>query len=122
MSTIHITFNGEPIVLDDISLTETTLTELADRLFELTNVPPPVQKLLWKGKKPRASPDSTLEEAGMKSGAKIVLIGTPITRLNEFKQAESEANRRQAIIAKRAAAGPSKVLILHEIGYLEACN
>lgn len=111
MSTLLVAFNGEPILLEAVTLTTTTLAQLSNQLFELTNVPPGGQKLLWKGRKPRASPESTLFQAGLRPDVKIVLMGTPVADLNDFKQAESEANRRQAVLAQRAANGPSKVCI-----------
>lgn len=109
MSTLSVSFKGNTLSVHDISIESCTLEDLSNRLSELTNVPSAAQKLLWKGRKANTSPETTLFDAGIREGVRIMLMGTPVTELNEFKQAESEANRRQAILAHRAASGPSKV-------------
>lgn len=109
MSGLTVSFQGVSTPLDNLALDSTTLADLNNLLWELTNVPIDAQKLLWKGKKASVDSSTTLQDAGLKPGTKIMLLGTTATQLSDFKQAESEASRRQAIMAQRAARGPSKV-------------
>ncbi|KAK1231892.1 hypothetical protein PQX77_004983 [Marasmius sp. AFHP31] len=91
-------------------LPDSTLGLLLERLEELTSIPPPLQKLLYKGSK-SAKPDEsiTLTEAGIKDGTKIQLIGTTAKQLDKLKETESEQQRRDRIMRERAAKGPTKV-------------
>ncbi|KAF8315397.1 WLM-domain-containing protein [Clavulina sp. PMI_390] len=109
MSEITVTFKGESITLQDIDLAATTLEQLSSKLSELTDVVPAMQKLVWKGKRSANTPASTLIEAGLKPGMKIMLLGSTRPEWDGFKQEESEASRKQHILAQRAASGPSKV-------------
>ncbi|SRR5260221_3962008 len=86
----------------------TSISELSEYLEKLTGVPQPNQKLIWKGKKNSATSDTTLQEAGITDGIKIILLGTSVQELDALKYAEKEAHRRNEIIARRVASGPSK--------------
>ena len=107
-----VSFKGSSISLDDFPLHSSTIADLNNLLWELTTVPPDAQKLLWKGKKTGASSDTTLQDAGLKPGSKILLLGTTAAELSDFKQAESDASRRQAILQQRAASSSSKVTLI----------
>ena len=71
---LTVTFRGTTHPLS--VLPDSTLEALQLQLEELTSVPPSLQKLLYKGKKPRISPDATLEEAGLKDGKWDVVFVT----------------------------------------------
>src|SRR5260370_32421066 len=85
-----------------------SISELSEHIKELTGVPLPNQKLLWKGKKNSAMSDTTLQEAGVTEGIRIMLLGTTVQELNAMISTEKEAHRRNEIIARRVASGPSK--------------
>lgn len=105
--TLTISFRGHS---EAVSLaSSSTLAELQEILYERTNVPPTLQKLLYKGKKGNASPDSTLEEAGMKHKAKVQMIGSTEQQLEVMKDAESEKRRREDIMRARAEKRPPTV-------------
>ncbi|EMD39332.1 hypothetical protein CERSUDRAFT_46810 [Gelatoporia subvermispora B] len=86
-----------------------TLAVLYARLEELTGVPPPLQKLLYKGKKPNVDPEGSLEAAGLKHGTKAQMLGTRPDELQDLQKVESEHQRRERILRERAARGPVKV-------------
>ncbi|OCH85878.1 WLM-domain-containing protein [Obba rivulosa] len=110
--------NTEPIELNvshrgatyKLSLLPTdTLALLYARLEELTGVPPPLQKLLYKGKKLNTTPDDTLEQAGLRHGTKLQMLGTRPDELQGLQKTETEHQRRERILRERAARGPVKV-------------
>ncbi|KAF9818272.1 hypothetical protein IEO21_02900 [Rhodonia placenta] len=86
-----------------------TITALQARLEELTSMPPSLQKLLYKGKKPHLQDDDTLSQAGFKNGIKIQLIGPTAEELGGMRAVEDERNRRERIMRERAAKSPIKV-------------
>ncbi|KAG9019715.1 hypothetical protein FRB90_010985 [Tulasnella sp. 427] len=90
---------------------EATFLELQEMLEELTNVPPSLQKLLYRGKKTVAGEaDSiTVADVGLKDGLKVTLMGSTNEELSGMRDAEKETRRRDEIMKRRAAAGPSKV-------------
>lgn len=108
MSTFTVSFQGE-IISIDLPLHTTTLADLREYLQEMTNVASSGQKLIYKGKVSSAPPTATLEEAGIRRGVKVMLLGTPAQALSAFKAEEADAERRQAILARRSA-NPAKVL------------
>jgi len=86
-----------------------TFANLQTRLHELTSVPPPLQKLLYKGKKTPATSEYTIEEAGLKDGTKIMLLGSTVQDIDGLKATEAEKKRKDDIMRQRAARGPTKV-------------
>ena len=89
---------------------DSTLETLKDRLHDLTSVEPALQKLLYKGKK-SVSDDALLNEAGLKNGAKIQMLGSTSEELGNMRKAEHEQQRREEIMKQRAAKGPTKVCV-----------
>ncbi|KAG8950040.1 hypothetical protein FRC04_008120 [Tulasnella sp. 424] len=90
---------------------QATLADFQDILGEITNVPPSLQKLLYRGKKTfSGEADSvTVTDAGLKSGVKVTLMGSTNDELSSMRDAEKETRRRDEIMRQRQAAGPSKV-------------
>ncbi|KAF9072086.1 WLM domain-containing protein [Rhodocollybia butyracea] len=87
-----------------------TLAVLQAKLEELTSTPPPLQKLLYKGKSSKPQDDQiSLTQAGLKDGMKIQLIGTTLQELDGIKTVESEVQKRERIMRERAAKAPSKL-------------
>jgi hypothetical protein len=80
-------------------------------LEELTSVPPSLQKLLYKGKKPSSGADNeiTLSQAGFKHGIKVQMLGSTTEELGSLQAAESEQKRRDRILRERALKAPTKV-------------
>lgn len=109
MSTFAVTFQGKPLPLPFLPLQTTTLADLSLQIQELTDVPVQMQKLVYKGKKAASSPETTLEQAGIKDGLKIMLMGTPSVELGKFKKEEQDAENKAAVLARRAASAPTKV-------------
>jgi len=94
----------------DLSLfSSDTLLSLQVRLEELTSIPPPLQKLLYKGKKAKTSDEQTLAEAGLKDGVKIMLLGSTEQEVGGVKAAEAEKKKTEDIMRQREARGPTKV-------------
>lgn len=87
-----------------------TFVSLQARLEELTSVPPSLQKLLYKGKKAHISHEGTIEEAGLKNGTKVMLLGSTQHEIGGVMAAEAEKRRRDDIMRQREARGPSKVI------------
>ncbi|KAG8952061.1 hypothetical protein FRC00_006957 [Tulasnella sp. 408] len=90
---------------------EATLAEFQDTLEGLTNVPPSLQKLLYRGKKSLAGEADavTVADVGLKNGLKVTLMGSTNEELTGMRDVERETQRRDEIMRRRAAAGPSKV-------------
>ena len=103
---ISLSFRGRTYTVD-IPFSS-PISGLTEQLEVLTGVPQSNQKLVWKGRKATSS-DSTLEEAGLKPGVKVMLLGTTASELDTLKFTEAEVQRRDAIMARRVASGPSKV-------------
>lgn len=86
------------------------LSVLQSRLDELTGVPPSLQKLLYKGKKPKTQAESTaLEQAGLKDGMKVQLLGSREAELVGMRTAENEKRRREEILRQRGTTSLPKV-------------
>ncbi|PPQ64349.1 hypothetical protein CVT24_008418 [Panaeolus cyanescens] len=83
-------------------LPETTLHDLYAKLEELTEVPPSLQKLLYKGKRNGLDDNLSIAQAGLKSGMKIQLLGSTMKELNGMKAVENEQQRRDKIMKERA--------------------
>lgn len=104
---LNITYKGKQYAIS-ISPSETWAT-LQERLYELTSIPPALQKLLFKGKKATIEHDDMLELAGIKDGMKIMLLGSTEAEIGSVKATEAEKKRRDEIMKQRAARGPTKV-------------
>ncbi|KAI0738605.1 WLM-domain-containing protein [Daedaleopsis nitida] len=89
-------------------LPDSTLAYLHERLEELTSVPQENQKLLYKGKK-TVQDDATIEEAGIKDGIKIQLVGPTAEELGGLRATESEHQRKERILRERARRPHAKV-------------
>ncbi|ETW78704.1 glycoside hydrolase family 35 protein [Heterobasidion irregulare TC 32-1] len=96
-------------VQEGCRLSDETLAVLQTRLEELTSVPPPQQKLLYKGKKPSHEESTTLQDAGFKDGMKVQLLGATAEELGGMRKVEDEQRRRENIMRERAVKGTVKV-------------
>jgi hypothetical protein len=99
--------NTHPIAISS----DSTWSDLQATLEELTNVPPSLQKLLYKGKKPGASYDAetTLLNAGIRNGLKVQMLSPTAQELEAMHAAENEKQRRERIMRERALKGTVKV-------------
>ena len=100
---LHVSHKGTHYSLS--LLPDSTLQALQIRLEELTSVPPPLQKLLYKGKKnlnQEEAKTATLESVGLKDGTKITMLGSTEGELGAMQKAIDEKRRKEGIIAKRA--------------------
>jgi Ubiquitin family len=88
-----------------------TYATLQARLEELTSVPPPFQKLLYKGKRAQINIEGTIEEAGLKDGTKVTLLGSTQREVGGVMAAEAEKRKRDDIMRQRQDRGPSKAII-----------
>ena len=101
---LTVSFRGKPHVLS--LLPDSTLAVLHSQLEELTEVPPHLQKLLYKRQKLNGSDSKTmtLVQAGLKDGATIQMLGSTTKDLDEMRAVEKENQRRE-----RAPKAPVKV-------------
>ncbi|KAJ3763799.1 WLM-domain-containing protein [Lentinula raphanica] len=91
-------------------LPEDTLGVLHAKLEELTSTPAPLQKLLYKGKSSTALEHQvTLQEAGLKDGMKIQMLGTTAKEIDGVKAVEDDKQKRERIMRERASKGPTKL-------------
>ncbi|KIK52349.1 hypothetical protein GYMLUDRAFT_49963 [Collybiopsis luxurians FD-317 M1] len=91
-------------------LPDDTLAILQAKLEELTSTPPPLQKLLYKGKSNKALDDQiTLTQAGLKDGMKVQMLGTTTKELDGMKAVENEQQKRERIMKERASKAPTKL-------------
>jgi hypothetical protein len=75
-------------VLHEVVVKETdTIDQLKERLMDLTNVPPAMQKLMFKGKLEGAT---QIKDTKLKDGSKVMLIGNPISTLLATSKVEAE--------------------------------
>jgi len=110
---LTVSFRGTPHVLS--LLPDSTLAALHSRLEELTEVPPHLQKLLYKGKKALGESDAgemTLVQAGLNDGTKVQMLGSTTKDLDGMKTVENENQRRERIMRERALKAPVKVCSL----------
>jgi hypothetical protein len=117
MIVLHITHRSNPYEVE-LSL-DATLGDFQAQLENLTNVPPHMQKLLYKGKK-AVSPEDSLQSAGLSNGLKVTLLGNPEKAIEGLLEAEKEQKRRDEIMKARAAKARPKVrresnVYLHEL-------
>jgi hypothetical protein len=90
------------------------LYTLHTQLEDLTDVPPALQKLLYKGKKlvwksEEDAQSTTVEKAGLRDGMKVQLLGSTLKELEGLKREEGEHLRRERIMRDRASKPPVKV-------------
>ena len=106
---LTVTHSGTPYCLS--LLPDSTLADLQLHLEELTSVPPLLQKLLYKGKKPNSGAEdkTTLSQAGIKHGVKIQMLGPTTEQVRSLQAAESEQKKRDRILKERALKPPTKV-------------
>jgi hypothetical protein len=90
-------------------LPDATFDFLQAQLEELTSVPPENQKLLFKGKKVGSDGDVSIADIGLKSGAKVQLLGSTAEELGSLRSVESEFQRRERILRERASKPQAKV-------------
>lgn len=97
---LHVTHRSNPY---EVELSpDATLADFQAQLESLTNVPPYMQKLLYKGKKAVSSEDS-VQSAGLSNGLKVTLLGNPEKAIEGLLEAEKEQKRREEIMKSRAA-------------------
>jgi hypothetical protein len=105
--TLSVSFRGSQHTLS-IPVDSTT-QELAHELEGITSVPAHLQKLIYKGKK-ATQDETTLEDAGLKDGMKIQVLGPLAAELGDMQKAEAEKRRREDIMkAREAKASRTKV-------------
>ncbi|CAA7265149.1 unnamed protein product [Cyclocybe aegerita] len=107
---LTVSFRGKQHVLS--LLPDSTLSALYAQLEELTQVPPPLQKLLFKGKKltgGSGDQDISLGQAGLKDGTKIQLVAPTPQELEGMRTVENENQRRERIMRERALKAPVKL-------------
>jgi len=90
-----------------------TLADLQLDIETLTSVPPGMQKLLYKGKRPlppgKDASETSINELGLKDGIKITVVGSTNQEISSIQNAEEQKQKREDIMRRRQAAGPSKV-------------
>jgi len=97
---LHVTHRARPY---EVELSpDATLADFQAQLENQTNVPPHMQKLLYKGKK-AVSPEDSVQSAGLSNGLKVTLLGNPEKAIEELLGAEKEQKRREEIMKSRAA-------------------
>lgn len=90
--------------------TSTTLAELHILLEELTDVPPVLQKLLYRNKKSANDVERiTITQAGLKDGMKVQMLGSTTQELDGLRTLENEHTRVERILRERALKAPVKV-------------
>jgi hypothetical protein len=87
----------------------TTLAHLHAHLEQLTSVPQPMQKLLYKGKK-AGNNDTTLAQAGFRNGMKIQMLGSTAAQVGALKAVEDERSKRERIMQERLLKPQAKVM------------
>lgn len=113
MIKLTVTYRGAQHVLS--VLPDSTISALQAHLEELTSVPPSLQKLLYKGKKATSTSqdeDTTVNEAGLKDGMKIQLLGATMQELGGMKDAENAQRKREKILKERASKPQAKVSLI----------
>lgn len=91
-------------------LPDSTLAALHDQLEDLTSVPPSLQKLLYKGKKPTHGLDATevtVTQAGLKDGLKVQMLGLTTQELGSLQAVEDGQRKRDRILRERALKTPT---------------
>ncbi|KAH9479215.1 DNA-dependent metalloprotease WSS1-like protein 2 [Psilocybe cubensis] len=106
--TLHVAFRGTTHTL---SLPpDTPLDALHARIEELTEVPPALQKLLYKGKRSiAAGGDATVEAVGLRDGVKVQMLGSTMREVEGVRAVEGERARREGVMHKRAMKPAVKV-------------
>jgi hypothetical protein len=106
---LTVTHRGTPHALS--LLPESTLEALQARLEELTDVPPSLQKLLYKGKKQVSAPaeEVTISQAGFRDGMKVQMLGSTLNELGELQAVENYQQKRTRIMKERTLKAPTKV-------------
>lgn len=87
---------------------DSTLATLYTRLEEFTGVPPSLQKLLYKGKK-ILDGSSSVQEAGIKNGLKVQMIGSTPQEIGGLNTVEDEQRKKNRILRERALKATTKV-------------
>lgn len=105
---LFVSFRGTQHIVETLS--DELLTALQTKLEELTRVPPSLQKLLFKGKKASIHAETTtLEQAGLKDGMKIQLVGSTETELINLQTVENERRKKEEILRQRDSSNLPKV-------------
>ena len=74
--------------LHEVQVKDTdTIDQLKEKLMDLTNVPPAMQKLMYKGKLEGAV---AIKDTKLKDGVKVMLIGNPISTIVNQTKSEME--------------------------------
>ncbi|GLB41640.1 putative WLM-domain-containing protein [Lyophyllum shimeji] len=107
-----VTYRGTSHALSLLS--DTTISVLQTRLEELTNVPPALQKLIYKGKNlfgtdTQDRETTTLAQSGFKNGLKIQMLGSTSQELTSLQSTENEQRTRERILRERALKAPTKL-------------
>jgi hypothetical protein len=90
-------------------LPDSTLADLHATLEELTTVPPSMQKLLYKNSPKGPHDEMTLQEAGLREGTKVQMVGSTLQELDGLQAKEAEERKRNRILRERALKAPVKV-------------
>jgi hypothetical protein len=90
-----------PITLPS-SATSATLHDLRVLIADLTSVPIPNQKLIYKGKTlPQSSDDASLASLGISDKAKLLLIGSKVETVSAFVKEGTDLQRRYELSSQR---------------------
>lgn len=108
-STISLTVSHRGVTHSLSLLPDSTLAALHASLEELTGVPPSLQKLLYKGKKITGDDDASIQQAGLKNGLKIQMLGSTIQEIGGLKAEENQQQKKNRILRDRALKAPMKV-------------
>lgn len=113
-----VSYRGTPHALS--LLPDSTIAVLQAQLEALTDVPPALQKLLYKGRNLLGTTalnrdEITITQAGFKSGFKVQMLGSTSQELAALHSTESDQRKRDRILKERALKAPTKVCILRSV-------
>lgn len=110
---IHITLTHRGLSYPITTSSSSLLEDLQAEIEEVTHVPVGHQKLLYKHKKAsRHTTDdhhSTVEDAGIRDGTKVMLVGGTREEVGGVQREEDEAKRKERIDRERRAKPQAKV-------------
>ncbi|KAK9762140.1 hypothetical protein K7432_012420 [Basidiobolus ranarum] len=84
--TFTVSYKGNPYNIS--RPLKSTVNDLKEHIYELTNVEPEYQKLLFKGK---LKEENTLEESNLINGSKVMLLATSPTQVQKIQELDEQA-------------------------------
>ncbi|KAH9967177.1 WLM-domain-containing protein [Russula dissimulans] len=109
MSSIYLRALHRGVSYNISLLPDDTLSVLHAHLESLTSVPAARQKLLYKGKRPTHTHETTIQDAGLTNGIKITMLGSTDQELGNMVKVENEQKRRAHVMQERASKGTVKM-------------